>query len=118
MKAWQIKKFGPVEKVLELVEVAPGEPGPDDVLIRNYAVSVNPIDYKVINGETGTKVLARFKFPLTVGIDLSGVVTKVGDAVKGFKPGDEVFAKMPETGGAFAEQVIAKASWVAPKPKT
>ncbi len=117
MKAMQIKKFGPVEEVFQMAEIPIPAVGEDEVMVEVHAISMNPIDYRIITGAIEAKSLGTFRLPMTVGIDLSGVVSKVGTAVAGFKPGDEVFAKMPITGGAFAELVVLKASWLAPKPK-
>jgi len=69
--------------------------GPDTVLIRAVATSVNPIDWKIRSG-------ARQKdFPLTLpailGRDVSGVVIAIGSAVRDFKPGDAVIAMAEAT---------------------
>jgi NADPH:quinone reductase-like Zn-dependent oxidoreductase len=119
MRAVQIKKFGPVEKVLKIEEIPVPTVGDENVLVEVHATSMNPFDYKTINGAIEIKSLVNHKFPLTVGIDLSGTVSRVGSRVTRFRPGDEVFAKMPgETSGAFSEFVVTKESWLAPKPKT
>lgn len=118
MKAWQINKFGKVENVLQLAEIPVPFLGGDDVLVEVHAIGMNPIDYRTIQGQPEIKTLMSPKFPFTVGIDLSGVVAKVGQGVTSFKPGDEVFAKMPVTGGAFSQFVATKESWLARKPRT
>ena len=57
--------------------------------------------------------------PLTLGSDLSGVVHAVGPGVAGFKIGDEVFGSTNERfTGAYAEYAAAKATMIAPKPKS
>lgn len=118
MRAWQIRKFGPVDQVLELVDLPVPNPRDGEVLVEVRAVSLNPFDYKMIKGAPEIKTLANLKLPLIPGIDFSGVVTKVSSSAGKVKVGDEVFCKMPETGGAFAELVVAKTAWLAPKPKT
>lgn len=118
MKAMQITRYGAVEDVLKMAEIPVPAVGRDEVLVEVHATSMNPFDYKTINGAIEIKTLVNHRFPLTIGIDLSGVVSKVGSDVRRFRPGDEVFAKMPETGGAFSEFVVTKESWLALKPKT
>ncbi len=90
---------------------------PDDVLIRIYSTSVNPIDWKVRQGlrkEGPPRV-----FPLILGWDVSGVVEKAGSAVTSFREGDEVWGR-PDTSrnGTYAEFVAVRAGEIAYKPKT
>ncbi|WP_205412221.1 NADP-dependent oxidoreductase [Sphingomonas crusticola] len=87
------------------------ELGPDIVLIKSVATSVNPIDWKVRSG-------ARQKdFPLNLpailGKDVSGVVTAVGSDVRDFKPGDTVIAMADAT---YAGIVAVKAALVTHLP--
>ena len=57
---------------------------PRDLLVRIRAVSVNPVDLKVLSrlGEGESRQL---------GYDASGVVEAVGDQVTSFRPGDAVY---------------------------
>lgn len=100
------------------VKTAYPTPGPNDVTIRNKAVGLNPIDWKKrligINIES---------WPTVLGDDFSGVVEAVGDSVKDFKVGDEVFALAgshdPSAKGAtqaHQEVVRVPAHYVAMKP--
>lgn len=61
------------------------QPGPNDVVIRNHAVAINPIDFGI--QETGIIVT---EYPYILGSDAAGEVTHVGSDVKNFKPGDRV----------------------------
>lgn len=62
---------------------------PDDVLVDMKAASANPLDVMISNGEF--KQLLKYKLPLILGHDLSGIVLQVGSNVRDFKIGDEVF---------------------------
>ncbi|MCU6709688.1 NADP-dependent oxidoreductase [Paenibacillus sp. J5C_2022] len=90
MKAMIIEKYG--EKVpLIMTEQPMPDIGEHDVLVKIYAASLNPIDFKIKEGKM--KFLLHYRFPLILGNDFSGVVVKVGDQVKTFKPGDEVYGR-------------------------
>jgi alcohol dehydrogenase len=89
----------------------------DDVLVEIHAASINPVDFKIRNGDL--KPLLPYKLPLIMGNDLAGVVVKCGPNVEGFKPGDEVYARTDKDRiGAFAEMAAVSESSVAKKPRT
>lgn len=88
----------------------------DDVLIQIHAASVNPLDSKIKSGEF--KLILPYLLPLILGNDLAGTVVRVGARVRGFKPGDEVYARPDDDRiGTFAELIAVKASSLALKPK-
>ena len=60
-------------------------PGPDEILVRNHAIALNPIDWKRIDYN-----IAIPSYPAILGSDVSGVVTAVGANVTTFQPGDHV----------------------------
>ena len=101
--------------VLSVVEADVPEPGPGEVVIAVKAAGINLFDHKVISGVMGAD---PDRLPLPVGLEVAGVVTAVGpDAIGPAGPiavGDEVVAQ-PVTGG-YAENVVAPASVVVPKP--
>ena len=116
MKAIRIHEFGDLD-VLELDDIAIPQPHGDEVLIKVYASSVNPVDQKIVAGEAQEKFPNTL--PLTIGWDVSGVIEKTGDQVHNLSVGDEVYSRpYPTTDGAFAEYVLVKASEVSLKPKT
>ena len=114
MKAVRIHKWGGPE-VLIYEDVPVPVAGADEALIRVKAAGVNPVDWKVRQG-------ARqwgYKTPFTPGWDVSGIIEKTGAEVKDFKPGDAVYGLLElGQGGAYAEYVRAKDSWLAVKPES
>ncbi|MBS1501910.1 MAG: NADP-dependent oxidoreductase [Bacteroidetes bacterium] len=116
MKAVRIHQFGGPD-VLELEEAPMPEPAADEVLVKVYATSVNPVDWKIREGARKEKFPVGL--PLIPGWDVSGVVEKVGENVKRFKWGDEVYGRPdPSKNGAYAEYIVVKASQLGLKPKS
>lgn len=83
MKLVRLRAPGGLDK-LELVEEDPPKPGPDDVLVRIRACSLNMRDDFAVQGKTP---LTDGRVPLSDG---AGEVIAVGDGVDAFKPGDSV----------------------------
>jgi NADPH:quinone reductase-like Zn-dependent oxidoreductase len=116
MKAIRIHEFGGPD-VLELEDIAIPKPTDDEVLIKVYASSVNPVDQKIFAGKSQEKFPT--KFPLTIGWDVSGVIEQAGDKVRHFNVGDEVYGRpYPTKNGAFAEYIVIKADQVSFKPRS
>lgn len=114
MKAQIIHAFGPPD-VFELTTVADPTPQYGQVLVRQQATSINPVDYKVRESDTG---LAP-PFPAILGSDVSGVVTAVGEGVTDFQVGDEVYGAVGGIGshdGAYAELMAVEARLLAKRP--
>jgi NADPH:quinone reductase-like Zn-dependent oxidoreductase len=63
--------------------------GPQEMLVRVHASSVNPVDAAIAAGML--KDMAEYEFPVTLGRDYAGIVEDAGSAVSGFSAGDEVF---------------------------
>lgn len=115
MKAFAIKKYDK-KGVLELLDVPVPIIKEDDVLIEIHAAGLNVLDAKLKAG--AFKLILPYKFPLTLGHDLAGVVTRVGPNVKLFKVGDEVYSRVPDFHiGTLAEYIAVNESSVALKPK-
>ena len=114
MKAIRIHAYGGPE-VLRYEDAPKPEAGKGEVLIRVHAAGVNPVDWKVREGSF--KGLLRYRLPLVLGWDVSGVIEAVGSGVSGFTSGDAVFSR-PDIGrdGAYAEYIVVRASEVARKP--
>lgn len=72
-------------EVLELVDVAPAEPGPGEVRVANRAVGLNFIDIYFRTGLYPAPGL-----PSGLGTEAAGVVDAVGEGVSHLKNGDRV----------------------------
>ncbi|WP_456023724.1 NADP-dependent oxidoreductase [Pseudomonas protegens] len=113
MKAYFIDRYG--KQNGRIGDVSEPVAGAHDVLIEVHAASVNVLDSKIRSGEF--KLILPYSFPLVLGNDCAGVVIEVGAAVKGFKPGDAVYARVPEQRiGTFAERIAVAQNAVALKP--
>ena len=79
--------MAPKAKPLVVAEAPMPIANPDEVVIRNRAVAVNPIDWKV--QEYGVIVK---DYPNVLGCDTAGEVVEVGSNVTKFSKGDRVMA--------------------------
>ncbi|RDW16584.1 NADPH:quinone reductase [Oceanobacillus arenosus] len=114
MKAMVIDKYGKIP--LRLTKMPVPEIGEYEVLTEIHAASINPLDFRIRNGEV--KLLIKYKMPLILGNDFSGVVTKVGTKVTGFRVGNEVYGRPRESKvGTFAEYISIHEDDIALKPK-
>ena len=114
MKAALIERYGSNDLV-KLADIGLPVMGPMDLLVRVYAASVNPVDIKTRRGEL--RPLLKYRFPLVLGNDLSGVVADVGAHVTRFRKGDAVYARLDaDRIGTFAEFAVVREGAAAPKP--
>jgi len=115
MKAVRIHLYGGPQVLVE--ENAPRpEPSSLEVLIEVHSAGVNPIDWKVREGYA--KGWLNHKLPLIIGWDVSGVIAELGDGVKGFRKGDEVYGKLDSgRDGAYAEYAVSNIENIVLKPK-
>lgn len=115
MKAFIVQKYG--KSGLRAAQVADPTIGPRDVLIQVSAASINPLDKMIRDGEF--KLLLKYKTPFVLGHDVAGIVTRVGADVRGFKVGDEVYARPRDLRiGAFAEYIAIDYADIALKPNS
>ena len=110
MKAIVVSEYGGPE-VLKFKDYPEPSPGPDEVLLRVAATSINPFDIKRRSGEG--KAYAPINFPGILGVDVAGTVISCGPDVKGFSPGDHVFGMADQT---YAERCAVKAEYLAKIP--
>ena len=115
MKAYVVERYG--KDSVRAADVPEPQVGARDVLVRVSAVSINPLDKMVRNGEF--KQLLKYKPPFVLGHDVAGVVTGVGANVRDFNVGDEVHARPRDLRiGTFAEFIAIDQDDVAPKPRS
>lgn len=101
MKAIIINQYGSAE-VLHYQDVPKPSINSDQMLVKVYATSVNPVDWKIRKGLL--KILTGNKFPMILGFDVSGEVVEVGSTVTQFQIGDLIYACLDQiTGGSYAE---------------
>jgi len=116
MKANVIETYGAPD-VIVYTDVNVPQICDDEVLIKVAATSFNPADAAIRSGAFQT--MFPLKFPYTLGLDVSGVIEKIGSSINQFKIGDRVFGCLDFiTNGAAAEYVACKASLVTNAPKT
>jgi NADPH:quinone reductase-like Zn-dependent oxidoreductase len=114
IEAFYIRRYGGPQ-VLERGQLPAPVLGPRDLRIQVHAASVNPLDWKIREGQL--KVLLRYRFPLVLGNDCSGIVTEVGREVTRFRVGDAVYTRLAKDRiGAFAQEAVADEAVVARKP--
>jgi NADPH:quinone reductase-like Zn-dependent oxidoreductase len=65
-------------------------PADNEVLVRVHASSVNPADNSIAAGVLAGMGLEH-QYPVTLGRDYAGVVERIGAAVSGYEPGDQVY---------------------------
>ncbi len=103
MKALIQIGYGDFKNNLVIMDMPIPEISDDEVLVKVKYTSINPHDYKVIQG-TFAKT-EKLKFPALVGSDFSGIIVKVGRNVDNLVEGDAVFGTVD---GAFAEYCKVK----------
>jgi NADPH:quinone reductase-like Zn-dependent oxidoreductase len=116
MRAVRIETYGAIE-ALELIEAPVPEPGPGQVLIEVYGSSINPADIAIRNGWMADYV--PITLPVVMGIDVAGVVAKVGKGVTGLRAGDKVYgsaAAIMGGSGGFAEYAVSSPALLARAP--
>lgn len=117
MKAIVYTQYGSPD-VLRYTDVEVPAPGPDQVLVRNRAASLNFGDRAAMRGEPRLIRLAmglRKPKATILGRDIAGTVEAVGSRVSGFQVGERVFGEVNQRG--FAEYVAAAQDRLAKIPE-
>ena len=92
--------------------------GHGEILVRNAAVAINPLDYLLQD----MALLPWLDYPLIAGSDVAGTVAAVGEGVDRFAVGDRVLGQAVGTTvnqpaqGAFQQQTIVLEHMAAPIP--
>ena len=110
MKAARIHAFGGPE-VLGVEEVRVPEPQAGQILVHVRAAGVNPVDWKIREGQFG-----KIPLPSILGNDFSGVIEALGPKVEEFRVGQAVFGTVADGSGSYSEFALAPTSQVAEKP--
>ncbi len=110
MKAIRVSEYGG-PNVLKLEDIPTPQVGPGQVLVRNHAAGVNPVD-TYLRSNTDNR---GPKLPYTPGGDTGGVVEAVGSGVTSVKAGDRVYVG-GTLSGAYAELSICNEAQVHPLP--
>ncbi|MFE2753888.1 zinc-dependent alcohol dehydrogenase family protein [Actinosynnema sp. NPDC059335] len=100
-----VRSFGNAVDVVEVEEYEPPRPGPDEVLVRMTAATVNPSDLVTIAGA----YRSRTTLPFVPGFEGVGVVERVGAEVTGLAAGDRVLPI--GTSGAWQQVKPTQARW-------
>jgi NADPH:quinone reductase-like Zn-dependent oxidoreductase len=109
--AYFMKNGGP--DVLQYGDVPDPVAGRGEVVVDVHAASVNAADWKTRSGHNRPTTT----FPYIPGRDFSGVVSAVGEGVRDFKAGDEVFGVTEQRAEqCYAEKVAIDAAIIAKKP--
>jgi len=110
MRAVLHERYGPPD-VLHVELVARPSPGPDQLLVKVHACTVNRTD---CGFRSAKPFIVRFFRGLVrpkkriLGTEFAGVVETIGDAVTEFAIGDRVFVVNADVFGTQAEYVLVK----------
>jgi len=110
MRAVRFHEYGP-PSVLVVDEIDRPEPKTGEVLIHVHDAGVNPIDWKMRAGYL--QQYMPVTLPHTPGLDVSGTIVSIGEAVSGFAVGDRVFGR---GAGTYAEYSVAPIATIAQIP--
>jgi NADPH:quinone reductase-like Zn-dependent oxidoreductase len=111
MRALRYAAFGAVTEVLRFEDAPAPHAGDHEVVVRVRYVGVNPLDWKLVEGQF--RHFAKSRPPCGVGAEFSGEVVRVGAKVDSLHVGETVaawlnpFAEPPR---AIAEEVVVPAS--------
>jgi NADPH2:quinone reductase len=115
MKAMILKSYG-ADSVFELAQVDKPEIKQGHVLVKIAASSVNTVDTMIRN--MGKDLPLSPDTPAILGVDFAGTVEAVGDGVKGFSVGDDVYGcagGLADLPGTLAEYIVADCKLIAKK---
>lgn len=112
MKAIVINRYGSFDE-LKYEEMPMPKINDNQVLVRNYATSVNHLEIKKAAG--AMKERMPLQFPWIPGHDFAGIVEMTGKKVHHLQAGDRVYGNM--WGGSYAQFLAADIDKVAAMPE-
>ena len=116
MKAYLTQSYGP-EARFEAAEISVPVPASGQILIEVIATSLNPVDNMLLRQDLGMNP----DLPAVLHGDVAGIVSAIGQGVREFQTGEEVYScagGFKGHGGALADFMVADARLVAHKPQT
>jgi NADPH-dependent curcumin reductase CurA len=99
-------------EAVEIVETPWVEPGPDEIVVRNWFAGVNASDVNISAGV----YFVDPNPPFDLGVEAAGEVVAVGANVRHLKVGDQVITAM--LGGGYREYQRLNATLAIPAPAT
>jgi len=119
MRALRYNEYGNAFDVIQLHDNVPvPRPAAGELLVRQYASALDPVDYKIMNGNLTIVEIGR-DFPIIPGFNIAGVVADRGSGCKreDMQVGSAVisYANVRQR-GALAEYVCVPERICAPAP--
>ena len=113
MRAAMLHSYG--FEGLAIEELDDPTPGPGEVVVRTHRTSLNPVDLETVAGDN--KMLLPKRLPFVPGVDVAGVVHRLGEGVSNLAEGDRVvgYTGVPSP-GAFTTHAVLPAHALAPVP--
>jgi NADPH:quinone reductase-like Zn-dependent oxidoreductase len=99
MRKVSFAEFGGPE-VLQLIDAEEPHAGPGQVRIAVRAAGVNPVDWRIREGQSLSA--HPITLPAGLGLDAAGVIDEIGAGVEGFEVGDRVFGEGASTYAEYA----------------
>jgi len=111
MRAARLHEYGNLAGIT-VEEVEDPLPGEGEISLRVQAAAVNPIDWKIAEGFlSGGQPLSG---PRGIGVDVAGIVERVGPGVTGVAPGEALLGA--PISPAFAELALSRPELLVRKP--
>ncbi|HDG8500489.1 TPA: NADP-dependent oxidoreductase [Staphylococcus aureus] len=114
MRAIQLEKYNKNLEVrvnnIDVPEVKSSE-----VLVKVAYAAINPLEKLIISGSV--KLIQNYKMPVTLGNELTGIITEIGSKVTEYKIGDKIYTRLPiDKIGAFAEYIAIDVNAISKLP--
>ena len=122
MKAYNIKNYGEPDKVLRLKEIKQPKPKNTEVQVKVCATTINDYDWCITTGKPFAYrlffgIINPRKKLMIPGMEVAGIVERVGNNATKFKVGDAVYGDISGFGfGSFAEFLCIDEKALARKP--